>query len=651
MKEYLPFFVVGITAGSVYGLAAVGLVLTYKTSGIFNFAHGAQAALAAYLMFEFHERMGMAWPLAMLLSLLLAGVAAGLLLERVASGLASVGTAARVAATVGLLVAIQGALVVAFGSASLAMRIYLPTDIVELPGVNVRADQIIVTVFVLVAVAALYLFFNRTRLGLSMQAVVDDPALLGLQAISPIRVRRLAWLIGSSFASLSGMLLAPTLGLDAFLLTLLVFYAYGAAAVGAFSSLPITYLGGLGIGVAAALLTKFLNTTGPIAALPATLPFLVLFGALLVVPKQHLIERGSQAVRRQLAPRTFSRRTRLVGAGAGLAMALAVPGLVGTKLGLYTTALAYVILFASLSLLVRMSGQVSLCHIAFAAVGATTAARAIDTGIPFPVAVLFAGLVAIPVGAILAVPAIRLSGVYLAIATFGFGLLVQRLFYPSFLMFGHNLFLTAPRPKLGGINVHTDTGYYYVVLAVTIACVALVALIRASRMGRLLRAFADSPTGLNAHGTNTTELKVLVFCTSAFLAGIGGALIGPVTGTATQVSFDLGISLLLLAVLFVAGRQPLLSAVLGAVFYIVIPGYIDNADVRAYTPVVFGALALVAAIYGGVPWLDRLRVAKRLSQRSPERSRLRARLAMAAPAVPVAGPGEPAARRLQGVPS
>ena len=651
MNEYLPFFVVGITAGSVYGLAAVGLVLTYKTSGIFNFAHGAQAALAAYLMFEFHERMGMAWPLAMLLSLLLAGVAAGLLLERVASGLASVGTAARVAATVGLLVAIQGALVVAFGSASLAMRIYLPTDIVELPGVNVRADQIIVTVFVLLAVAALYLFFNRTRLGLSMQAVVDDPSLLGLQAISPIRVRRLAWLIGSSFASLSGMLLAPTLGLDAFLLTLLVFYAYGAAAVGAFSSLPITYLGGLAIGVAAALLTKFLNTTGPIAALPATLPFLVLFGALLVVPKQHLIERGSQAVRRPLAPRTFSRRTRLVGAGAGLAMALAVPGLVGTKLGLYTTALAYVILFASLSLLVRMSGQVSLCHIAFAAVGATTAARAIDAGIPFPVAVLLAGLVAVPVGAILAVPAIRLSGVYLAIATFGFGLLVQRLFYPSFLMFGPNLFLTAPRPKLGGINVHTDTGYYYVVLAVTIACVALVALIRASRMGRLLRAFADSPTGLNAHGTNTTELKVLVFCTSAFLAGIGGALIGPVTGTATQVSFDLGISLLLLAVLFVAGRQPLLSAVLGAVFYIVIPGYIDNADVRAYTPVVFGALALVAAIYGGVPWLDRLRVAKRLSQRSPERTRLRARLGTAAPAVPVAGPIEPAARRLQGVPS
>jgi branched-subunit amino acid ABC-type transport system permease component len=627
MKQLLPFLVIGISAGSVYGLAAVGLVLTYKTSGIFNFAHGAQAALAAYLMFEFHERMGMPWPVAMLLSLLLAGVMAGLLLERVAYGLASVGTAARVAATVGLLVAIQGGLVVAFGSASLAMKIYLPSGIVELPGVNVRMDQVIVTAFVLVAVVSLYLFFTRTKLGLSMQAVVDDPALLGLQSINPVRVRRFAWLIGSSFAAISGMVLAPTLGLDAFLLTLLVFYAYGAAAVGRFSSLPITYVGGLVIGVAAALLTKFLNTTGPIASLPATLPFLVLFGALLVVPKHHLIERGSQAVRRSLAPVAFSRRTKIRGLAAGAVVAVAIPLVAGTKLPLFTSALAFVILFASLGLLVRMSGQVSLCQMAFAAVGATTAARAVGADIPFPLAVLLGGLVAIPIGALLAIPAIRLSGVYLAIATFGFGLLVQRLVFSSFLMFGKDSYVVAPRPKLGGLNLHTDTGYYFVVLVATVACMGLLALIRTSRMGRLLRAFADSPTALNAHGTNTTELKVLVFCTSAFLAGIGGALLGPVTGTATAVSFDLGVSLVILAVLFVAGRQPLLSALVASVLFIVIPGYIDNAEIREYTPIVFGALAVVAAIYGGVPLLDRLAAAKRLSRRSPERTRLRARAA------------------------
>ena len=87
MRAWLPFIVAGITNGSIYGMAAVGLVLTYKTSGIFNFAHGSQAALGAYLMYEFRERVGMPWPLAMVLALLLAGVVAGLILERGAYGL------------------------------------------------------------------------------------------------------------------------------------------------------------------------------------------------------------------------------------------------------------------------------------------------------------------------------------------------------------------------------------------------------------------------------------------------------------------------------------------------------------------------------------------------------------------------------------
>src|SRR5205814_4504230 len=121
------------------------------------------------------------------------------------------------------------------------------------------------------------------------------------------------------------------------------------------------------------------------------------------------------------------------------------------------------------------------------------AARAVGAGLPFPLAVLLAGLVAIPIGALLAIPAIRLSGVYLAIATFGFGLLVQRLVFTSFLMFGKDAYLAAPRPKLGGLNVHTDTGYYFVVLAATVACIGLLALVRPSRLGPLLPACAAAP--------------------------------------------------------------------------------------------------------------------------------------------------------------
>ena len=639
MKTYLPFIVAGLTNGSIYGLAAVGLVLTYKTSGIFNFAHGAQAALGAYLFYEFRERVGMPWPLAGLLALLLAGVLAGLILERGAYLLSSASVAARVAATVGLLVLIQGSLIAIFGSASLPIKPFLSQRLIDLPGVTVRAEQVIIVAVVVLAVGGLYLFFTRAKLGLATQAVVDDPSLLGLAGTSPTAVRRFAWLVGSCFAALSGMLLAPTLALDARLLTLLVFFAFGAAAVGAFSSLPLTYVGGIGIGIGASLLTKILGeqqVTGPIQALPVNLPFVVLFLALLVTPSRKLVERGSQVVRRPLAPLTFSRRTATLAAIAGLGVALAIPHVVGAKLPIYINGLAYVILFASLGLLVRTSGQVSLCHIAFAAVGASTAARAVGAGFPWPVAVLVGGLVAVPIGALLAIPAIRLSGVYLAIATFGFGLVMQRLFYATMFMFGGTFAIRSPRPHLGGLHTHTDVGYYHVVLAVTVACCALVVLIRRSRMGRLLRAFADSSTAVDAHGTNTNELKVLVFSVSAFMAGIAGGLIGPITGTAAAASgidvggFDFSVSLLLITVLFVAGRQPILSAVVGSVLLVIIPSYATGDTALKWNPIIFGSLAIVAAILGGRSMVEWLRSSRRLRERSTEGSPLRARVSVPA---------------------
>jgi branched-subunit amino acid ABC-type transport system permease component len=634
VSDWLPFIVAGLTNGSIYGLAAVGLVLTYKTSGIFNFAHGAQAALGAYLMYQFRERMDMPWPVAGFLALLLAGVVLGLLLERGAQVLASASVAARVTATVGLLVLIQGGLIAFYGSAAILMKPFLPQKVFDIGGVNIRGEQIISSAFVLVVVVVLYLFFTRAKLGLATQAVVDDPALLGLGGTSPSAVRRFSWLVGSCFAAVSGMLLAPSLALDARLLTLLVFFAFGAAAVGGFSSLPLTYVGGLALGVVSSLLTKVLgemDVRGPLQALPANLPFIVLFAALLIIPKDKLVERGGQVVRRVLPPLSFSPRVNLAATAVGVGVALVIPHVVGAKLPIYITAVAYVILFASLGLVVRTSGQASLCHIAFAAVGASTAARMVSVGVPWPLAVLIGGLVAVPIGALLAIPAIRLSGVYLAIATFGFGLMIQRLFYSSMFMFGAKFVVASPRPRAGGLNTHTDVGYYHVVLFVTLACLAVMVLIRRSRMGRLLRAFADSPTAIDANGTSTNELKVLVFSIAAFFAGIAGGLLGGVTGTASAASgidvggFDFTVSLLLLTVLFVAGRQPVLSPVLASVLLVVLPSYAASETAVEWNPIVFGSLAILAALVGGralAGWLSSSRrMRERATAGSPQRRR------------------------------
>lgn len=629
MKAWLPFVVVGITTGSLYALAGVGLVLTFKTSNIFNFAHGAQAALGAYLMFELRQRSDIPWPVAALVALLLAGVVAGLVLERVAVALAKVPIAARVGATVGLVVGIQAALWAIFGIEKLTMDYFLPTKLLHLPGVNVRIEQVIVTLLALAAAGGLYVFLARTRLGVAMMAVVDDPDLAGLKGTNPTSVRRWAWVIGSCLAAASGMLLAPTAGLDAGVLTLLVFYAFGAAAVGAFDSLPLTYLGGVGIGLGAALMTKVVTGHGVITALPSTLPFLVLFIALLVTPKARLVERGDPVVRRALPPLRLERRVQAILTALAVGVLVVIPHVAGTKVPLYTSALAFVILFASLSVLVRTSGQISLCHMTFAAIGAVTFARSMDHGVPWALAVLLAGLVATPAGALVAIPAIRLSGIYLAIATFGFALLVQNLVFPASWMFGNfSTILRAPRPRIGGLHTYTDTGYYYVALGVTAVCLALIVAVRRGRMGRLLQCLGDASVALDAHGTNTNITRLWVFCISAFLAGVGGAVLAPVTGTVSGSPFGFTISLTLVAVLFIAGRQPLLGAFLAAAIYQVGPGYIDNSTVREYLPVFFGAGALITAMAGGLPILNRLQASKRSRERL-SRSPVRARMATA----------------------
>ena len=619
MIDLLPFIVIGITNGSVYALAGMGLALTYKTTGVFNFAHGAQAALSAYLMYSFWVTLGWPWPIAALAAIALAGVVGGTLLERLGFALSTESTAARVVATVGLHVAIQGVLSARYGSATIQIDQFLPGHIVRIAGVNVRYSQLIIISLTLLGAAVLSALFRWSRLGAAMQAVVDNPTLLGLDGTNPVAVRRWAWTIGGCFAAVSGILLAPTLGLDAITLTLLVVQAFGAAAIGAFSSLPLTYVGGLAVGVGAALCQRYFATNQTLAQLPSVFPFLVLFVVLLVTPPRRLVERSAALVRRPVAPLPPGRATVAVAALLGAGVLLAVPALVGTKLAIYTTALAFIVLFGSLALLVQTSGQVSLCQMSFAAAGAAAFAGATRAGIPWFLAVLIGGLVAVPLGAIVAVPAIRLHGVFLAVATFGFGILVERIFFSTSFMFGKALSVHAPRPHLGGFRLDTDTGYYYVVLAVGAACCGLILAVRRSRLGRLLAALSQSPTALEAHGTDTNLTRLFVFCISAFLAGIGGALIGPVTGFATAVSFNFTISLVMLAVLWLAGSRPLLAPVVAAGLYLVAPSYSTSPTVSAYTPVAFGVLAILVAVrFGG-----RLVEATARGQRTAERTGLR----------------------------
>jgi ABC-type branched-subunit amino acid transport system permease subunit len=391
---------------------------------------------------------------------------------------------------------------------------------------------------------------------------------------------------------------------------------------------PLTYVGGLVIGIAASLSTKLVATVPTLNGLPPSLPFIVLFLALVLAPAHWLVdfavERRPAIVERRPLPRVG----RVVPGLVLVVLVVRAPEIVGTRLPVYTSALAFAIILLSLALLMRTSGQVSLAQLAFAAVGAAAAARlATQAGLPWFAATLLGALIAVPVGAILAIPAIRRAGLYLALATFGFAVLVERMVFSTGLMFGGSATsLVAPRPSFAT----SDKAYFYVVAGFVVLAIAIVTVLHRSRLGRLLRAMADSPLALETYGTNITVIKVAVFCVSAFLAGLGGALLGPVTGNATPANFGALGSLQLLVVLVLVPGSEVTAAIGAAAALSVIPSYITSAQLNDYLPVLYGTSAvLVAMSHSGMHapgWLVRVASRTRPSgSRHPATARLTAR--------------------------
>jgi ABC-type branched-subunit amino acid transport system permease subunit len=294
----------------------------------------------------------------------------------------------------------------------------------------------------------------------------------------------------------------------------------------------------------------------------------------------------------------------------------------------------FIVIYASLYLLVELSNQVTLCQVAFVAIGATTFSHVTHGwGLPWGFGVLAAAAVAIPIGAFVAIPAIRLSGLFLALATLGFGILVEQLLYNRDVMFGRFGQREGTRPHL--LRLDTDTGYFYLCLGFGVAAIALVVLIRGSRLGRLLNALADSPVALATHGASVNITRVGVFCISAALAGVAGALLVGVTGSvsssgtsaAALVSFN---SLLWLAVLSFVGRSPVVAPVLAAFVLVVLPSYFTDPDTVQWQTIAFGLLAVFASTFGPSisRWLgaDAPRHADRI-RRGPVRDRTRRELA------------------------
>ena len=599
MDALLPFIVAGIVTGAVLGIAGTGLVLTYKTSGIFNIGHGAVAAAAAYCFYYLYVDHEWSWWAAFIVAVAVLGPLFGVLLGFMSRALAEQLPAMKIVATVGLVLLVQGVATAHYGYDPLNLPQYLPNGrkFFELGGVNITYAQVVVMVVSVVAVAALYVLFKFTRTGLAMRAVVNDPELVGLHATNAFRVQQLSWIIGSSFAALAGVLIAPFTGIEAVALTFLVVQAFGAAAVGAFSSIPLTYFGALLIGIAASLSTKYVVDFPVLNGLSSSLPFFFLLIALLVIPKRKL-EVPARAEKPPVLPWKGPNNLRFTIGLVVIAVLAVVPAVVGSNLSYWTIGLTQAIMLLSLGLLVRTAGLVSLCQAAFAAIGAAAFAQFMsELHLPWLLALLLGGLVVVPVAALLALPAIRLSGLFLALATLGFGLMVEQLLYPrSFFFTQTGVGREMPRPS----GFESDTSYYYVVLAFFVLTAIAMMVIHQMRVGRTLQGLSGAPLAVRTLGLNVNMLRVIVFCIAGFFAGISGILYGSTVHFAIfgDSNYTAYYSLVLIATLMLMPfREPWYAVV--AVIASVIPAYVDSDHTASYLNIIFGLSAVIIATQGG----------------------------------------------------
>jgi branched-chain amino acid transport system permease protein len=236
------------------------------------------------------------------------------------------------------------------------------------------------------------------------------------------------------------------------------------------------------------------------------------------------------------------------------------------------TMMMYALVGLSLNILIGMGGQISIGHAGFWALGAYAAAIAMQTfGVPFILAIFVGGIVAGAFGVLVTLPALRVQGHYLAIATLAFALVVQQVLFEWESMTGGRQGLSVPRPSLFGHLLGSDFAYYYFLLALFLVCAWVTRNLRTSLAGRSMMALKASAVAAQCAGISRAKHIILAFALSAFFTGISGALYGCLIGRLSTETFSLTASLSFLTMAVIGGLGSELGALLGAAFLTLAP--------------------------------------------------------------------------------
>jgi branched-chain amino acid transport system permease protein len=604
----------GLAIGCVVALAGIGLVVTYRATGVFNIAFGAIAMLVAYLLWQAVRvwRLPL-WPSA-LVDLLVVAPGIGVLLD----ALVFSPLQRRAAPAVERLVASLGVFVLMVGAAYLGWGGQARTDAPQLlpsggfalgNGLTVPASTLASLGVVLAIVAALGAVTKLTPFGIQVRAVVNRRTLAELTGINAPLVSRAGWAAGSFLAGLAGVLLAPGLRLDPYGLTLVVLESMSVALAARLTSVPFAAVFALALGIGQSELTQ-LQLDGAagdaVRALSANLPAVALLLVALALPRFE--EAGVENIGRAAL---LSKRRDLPSVPGWwviyvIGLALPLDFATGTDLTLSLQVPALAVIFVSLVLVTGYGGQISFGTAGFAGLGALLTGQLSGT-IPTVPALLVAAIVVTPVGMLTGVPAIRQRGLLVMFSTFAVATVVSRFVFQE--PWATDGLQVTRRGPLGDDHVF----YLFELLCLGVALV-FVRNLHVGRVGRALLAMRDNEAGAAASGVDVGRLKVFVFGISAGLAAVGGGLLTLGARAFDPAAYDPLQGLLWFAAVVVFGADSVAGAVLAAALVI----SLDSAVTAGASDVVIGLLAVLLGYSpGGVAGLRRWLTAQEVMTATP----------------------------------
>jgi len=650
VTELLSTLPGGLVAGAVYALLAMGLVLIYKATRVPNFAYGAMATFIAFFHYQLvggkqyafhfnvlflhvnlHKYVQLPFWGAFPVSLAFAGLL-GFLIERfIIRPFAKAPTVTMILVTLALGLGLSALAQQWFGANDLIVSnqhaIFPRTPAFSIGGVNTSWERLGVIVIILLLAAAIYTFFRFTATGLAIRASATDRDVASLLGVSAKQLSIVSWVSGSMVAGVAGIALASLLvSSNPSILLLLSIKGFAAAIVGGLVSFPIAVLAGFGIGIVEEIVRHYGGQID--AKLFTGAPEVVTLGAVIVVlaMRPKWIFRGIRDdddggvtagagsseffLARLIDPVEAYRLLRAAvpsnatvtragrGVKFGVLAVLAVVAAIFPLLplpGFWTLpvnlTLIYLLVMLSYVVVVGWLGQISLAQGAFVAVGGAGAAITANTfHLPFPFPIIGGVLLSIPISILVGLPALRLRGLHLAVATMAFGLAAERAIVPRF---DASTYVRPPH------WLASDTARYYVFLVLTAIAFAVAWRISRTRVGRSFFAIRDSEIVAAAYGIRPVRVKLTGFVVSGAIAALAGTMITYQLGGVSSGYASVTFSILWLGNSVVAGLLVIGGPVIGALLFGLLPeltkGSVSASSI-SFIPELIAALLLILIV-------------------------------------------------------